>query len=213
MNEHIYSELKNNYYKCRPNTWTCQDKRVPITAPSRWHSQYKKKKNRSRTTTRSSSSLKSLLVNDYVASLHQRLFRQTIITISTVSTIEPQQQSSPTTRVLGPQQPPHVHVFHTQSLLFIFGFLFFPCWWVGGFYLKLEYALEEKQDEEMAVHSSLLANGKTYCKTLPSSPYEPVIEYYLASTFYKWNRIMSIMSILLLVFMIILLIWYFLKYY
>ncbi|KAI9320433.1 hypothetical protein BX666DRAFT_1908054, partial [Dichotomocladium elegans] len=26
-------------------------------------------------------------------------------------------------------------VFHAQSLMFVFGFLFFPCWWIGAFYI------------------------------------------------------------------------------
>lgn len=37
---------------------------------------------------------------------------------------------------LHPQDTPVFHshkTFHTQSLLFLFGFLFFPCWWLGWY--------------------------------------------------------------------------------
>lgn len=196
--------------QCRPNTWSCQTR--PTSAIVRWRSQCVKKKNRFRMT-QSSSSIKSLLVNDYVTSLHQRLFRQTTITISTVSTATELQQYLPTT-ILPHQQELsyYVHVFHSQSLLFLFGFLFFPCWWVGGYYLKLEQTQKCDAIEERVVHPSLLANGKTCCKTLPPLPcMTSVHEYYLESTFYKWNRIMSVISIILLVIFTFLLFWHLLK--
>ncbi|KAI9499168.1 hypothetical protein BDB00DRAFT_221436 [Zychaea mexicana] len=73
----------------------------------------------------------------------------------------------------------HPPVFHTQSLLFLFGFLFFPCWWIGAFCCYQQqpqkvnntldgcrqqqcYQQQQKQHYQtmIPVHPSLLANGR-----------------------------------------------------
>ncbi|KAJ8653421.1 hypothetical protein O0I10_010967 [Lichtheimia ornata] len=69
-----------------------------------------------------------------------------------------------------------VPVFHTQSLLFLFGFLFFPCWWVGAFLLRKQpqqqpSLLPTKEGYQahynlISVHPSLLANGRISSRVL-----------------------------------------------
>lgn len=73
---------------------------------------------------------------------------------------------------------PSPPVFHTQSLLFLFGFLFFPCWWIGAFcidennattnlckYIRLckrqqHPALSAPPKPPSTVHPSMIANGR-----------------------------------------------------
>ncbi|KAI9278694.1 hypothetical protein BDA99DRAFT_578346 [Phascolomyces articulosus] len=68
-------------------------------------------------------------------------------------------------------------VFHTQSLLFLFGFIFFPCWWIGAFCQTQQEKEEEARYQEqkqqkhstltmMPVHPSLLANGRLSSRIL-----------------------------------------------
>ena len=68
-------------------------------------------------------------------------------------------------------------VFHQQSVLFLFGFLFFPCWWIGAIFYKHERIENNNNDADktyqddqgqrrnttitmVPVHPSLLANGR-----------------------------------------------------
>lgn len=66
-----------------------------------------------------------------------------------------------------------IPVFHTQSLLFLFGFLFFPCWWIGAFLRRqpqppLSPTKEgyQAQYSLISVHPSLLANGRVSSRML-----------------------------------------------
>ncbi|CDH58344.1 predicted protein [Lichtheimia corymbifera JMRC:FSU:9682] len=69
-----------------------------------------------------------------------------------------------------------IPVFHTQSLLFLFGFLFFPCWWVGAFLLRKQPQQQssllptkegyQAQYNLISVHPSLLANGRVSSRML-----------------------------------------------
>jgi hypothetical protein len=130
--------------------------------------------------------------------------RQTLATISTLTSVASQ------TPAVVYQQPIILPTFHQQSLLFLFGFLFFPCWWVGGYVLRVAQTDEEKQT--MVVHPSLLANGKTSSRLfwLPS-PSNPQVPTYI-STYCNWNRIMAKASIGLVLVVISLLIWYFIQF-
>ena len=79
--------------------------------------------------------------------------------------------------------PPHDNhnrfppVFHQQSVLFLFGFLFFPCWWIGALFYKHDKIENNNNDADriyqddqgqrrnttltmVPVHPSLLANGR-----------------------------------------------------
>ncbi|KAI7900758.1 uncharacterized protein BX663DRAFT_562815 [Cokeromyces recurvatus] len=119
-------------------------------------------------------------------------------------------------------QENHPYIFHTQSLLFLFGFLFFPCWWIGGYFIKMDnshHDLEKKtshDDNSVYVHSSLLANGKTTTKKLvwipsSSSPTSHLYQSNYNDLFYKGNRMMSIISIGLVIVILSLFLWYFLE--
>ncbi|KAI9478793.1 MAG: hypothetical protein EXX96DRAFT_260437 [Benjaminiella poitrasii] len=178
---------------------------------------------------------------------HAAPFRQTRVTISTLTSSS--NSSCATTKhssistfknkdmlqlVCPPEEQDPIcddHIFHTQSLLFLFGFLFFPCWWVGGYFLKAEdifcESLTDNDDLEkndiylMTVHSSLLANGKASSKVFQfpfsnSSQALGNLSRYQSSNyralFYKWNRIMSIVSIGLVMVIISLFLWYFVQY-
>ena len=66
-----------------------------------------------------------------------------------------------------------IPVFHTQSLLFLFGFLFFPCWWIGAFLRKQSQPSllpikegYQAQYNLISVHPSLLANGRISSRML-----------------------------------------------
>jgi hypothetical protein len=99
------------------------------------------------------------------------------------------------------------NIFHTQSLLFLFGFLFFPCWWIGGYCLKIEV----RDIESITVHPSMLANGKTCSRMLwLSNGKDEMNEIQL---FYRWNRCMSFVSIGLMFIMTSLIIWYYISFY
>lgn len=67
-------------------------------------------------------------------------------------------------------------VFHAQSLLFLFGFLFFPCWWIGAFCIDYDTtscssythrwqrattsAATATLRRPSTVHPSMIANGR-----------------------------------------------------
>ena len=136
--------------------------------------------------------------------------RQTIATISTLSS----HTNSEATLVHFHQAvAPGQDIFHTQSLLFLFGFLFFPCWWVGGFYLKVNNvsALPELDVEKrMTMHSPLIANGRTASRILLRLPAASSDSLLMDTKqlFHVWNRLMSVVSIGLTLLMIGLLVWY-----
>lgn len=129
-------------------------------------------------------------VSRWVSQHNQR--RLTVATISTLTS---------ETTILADESHHDQSIFHTQSLLFLFGFLYFPCWWIGGYYLKVDLP-----DLERPIHPSLLANGKTTSRLL----------WHDISTdnllFYHWNRCMSLVSILLLILETSLIIWYYVAY-
>lgn len=139
---------------------------------------------------------------------------------------------SPSWRFLSTVKPPArdsfrpLPVFHTQSLLFLFGFLFFPCWWIGGFWLApgktkkkskhndvLPLAAKSPACSYRPVHSSLIANGRVFRRWLvmplhqPSaSTIDPAVQE--QETYRRWNRYMSFVSLFLLAIVIAMLIWY-----
>lgn len=186
--------------KKRPNTWNVVSptkKTSSISRVKRWKSQQKKRASRSSTITNN---------------------RHTITTISTLTfsnknsihwqhTYQQHQQENY-------EQHQRLHiVFHTQSLLFLFGFLFFPCWWIGGYYSNCTRSFNT--DIEIAtiiIHPSMIANGKTssrffqlphnFSRMKEDSSFDEIL------FFYKWNRYMSIFSIFLLLLVVSMLIWY-----
>ncbi|KAI8069780.1 uncharacterized protein B0P05DRAFT_589238 [Gilbertella persicaria] len=129
--------------------------------------------------------------------------RQTIATISTFT--------STANTYLVYTSPLSDPVFHSQSLLFLFGFLFFPCWWIGGFYLKMEPIPCVDMEQSVIVHPSLIANGKTSSHVLQSVVIVHANKTDSIRFFYRWNRHMSFVSIGLLMIMLGLLIWYFVQ--
>ncbi|KAI7868707.1 hypothetical protein BDF14DRAFT_1789986 [Spinellus fusiger] len=86
-----------------------------------------------------------------------------------------------------PPMPLPIPVFHTQSILFLFGFICFPCWWVAAFLLEVEKIKKEKQPTDayttlrppnvLVVHPSMIANGRTTSRVLwmedPKEIYRP----------------------------------------
>ncbi|KAI8369164.1 hypothetical protein EDC96DRAFT_573907 [Choanephora cucurbitarum] len=129
--------------------------------------------------------------------------RQTITTISTLT--------SSSTMTYHLYQPPDKEpIIHAQSMLFLFGFLFFPCWWIGGFCLKVNRGTLDDLEKSVMVHPSLLANGKTASRILESVAVGRPIRTEQTSVyiFYQWNRYMSMASIGILVVVIALVIWY-----
>ncbi|KAI9011927.1 hypothetical protein CLU79DRAFT_839210 [Phycomyces nitens] len=95
-----------------------------------------------------------------------------------------------------------IPVFHAQSLLFLFGFVLFPCWWIGAFLLENEEEELKKLDNGtntttspispihpptlLVVHPSMLANGRTASRLLwldePGTPDRPVVARTVSST-------------------------------
>lgn len=186
--------------KKRPNTWNTVSptKKTPsISTVKRWKSQQKKRASRSSTITNN---------------------RHTITTVSTLTFSSKNslhwqhnyQQNQQEQYV----QHQHLHsVFHTQSLLFLFGFLFFPFWWIGGYYSTcIRYFNTDIETTTIVIHPSMIANGKTSSKLfqLPHNfsriKEDSSVDEILF--FYKWNRYMSIFSIFLLLLVISMLIWY-----
>ncbi|KAI8390130.1 hypothetical protein BD560DRAFT_429929 [Blakeslea trispora] len=131
--------------------------------------------------------------------------RQTITTISTLT-------STSTMTYHLYQRPEKEPIIHVQSMLFLFGFLFFPCWWIGGFCLTIDPTLlEEDLEKSIMVHPSLLANGKTASRILESvavASKPKRAEQNSVYIFYQWNRYMSMASIGILMVVVGLLIWY-----
>lgn len=189
------------YTKKRPSTWnpasTANKRTNSISRVKRWQSQQRKRASRSSITTHSN--------------------RHTITTISTLTFSNKNSilhwqchQGRDTQDPSHPNQ--HLHsVFHTQSLLFLFGFLFFPCWWIGGFYIKV--VTNDIETTTIIIHPSMIANGKTSSRlfqlpqhadigSLSSSSFDEIL------FFYRWNRCMSIFSIFLVLVVISMLIWY-----
>ncbi|OAD72280.1 hypothetical protein PHYBLDRAFT_146484 [Phycomyces blakesleeanus NRRL 1555(-)] len=105
-----------------------------------------------------------------------------------------------------------IPVFHVQSLMFLFGFLFFPCWWIGGFLVgskteeikRLVNVTNTNTNTNtnattspttspiyplptlLVVHPSMLANGRTASRLLwldePGTPDRPVVARTVSST-------------------------------
>lgn len=198
--------------KTRPSTWTttCHRRRYTISPRvSRWVSQHNNQQQQIRASRLTMATISSLTTSTNDS--------DTIVAIPTTST---------TTTTTGHPHRPYYHnterpIFHTQSLLFLFGFLYFPCWWIGGYYLKVVVVVKEDVvEEEIAdlerrpVHSSLLANGKTTSRHLlyywPPQVQNGEMDDRLL--FYHWNRCMSLVSIVLLILETSLIIWYYVAY-
>lgn len=188
--------------KKRPSTWhnarlsnVCHYTISPRV--SRWCEEHNK---------RQRNSVKSSNDGSFIL---QQYNRQTMATISTLTTYT---HSDGTTLNNVPLNQVETNIFHLQSTLFLLGFICFPCWWVGGYYLEISQDrinLEEKQ--VMAVHPSLLANGKTCSKTLWISVTHD-LETDTMFLFHRWNRVMSLVSVGLIIFISSLLIWYYVVY-
>lgn len=205
----LQSKNKTNK-KRRPSTWNCHSTRLSnirhyTISPrvSKWCEEHNK---------RQRLSVKSSNNGSFLP--HPFNKRQTIATISTLTT---HTNSDTTTLNNTTVMNDHIcnveeNIFHIQSTLFLFGFLCFPCWWVGGYYLQIDQDgmnFEEKQ--VMTVHPSLLANGKT-CSKILWIPVVHELNTDTATLFYKWNRLMSLVSIALILFILSLLVWYYVVY-
>ncbi|KAI9305966.1 hypothetical protein BJ944DRAFT_264309 [Cunninghamella echinulata] len=120
---------------------------------------------------------------------------------SMISIPPPFSSSSLSSPPSSPPLPIHIKpipTFHTQSLLFLFGFLFFPCWWIG-WYLGSKYRHHH--------------NNQVY--QYPPQ-YENNVHMWSSDSFYneiqcysKFNRILSIVSFFLILFIIALIVWYY----
>lgn len=195
-----YTYLMTYNNKKRPNTWNAVSptKKTPsISRVKRSKSQQKKRASRSSTITNN---------------------RHTITTISTLTFSSKNslhwQHNYQQNQQEQYEKHQHLHsVFHTQSLLFLFGFLFFPFWWIGGYYSTCIRSFNtDIETTTIIIHPSMIANGKTSSKLfqLPHNfsrmKEDSSIDEILF--FYKWNRYMSIFSIFLLLLVISMLIWY-----
>jgi hypothetical protein len=202
--------------KRKRSTWTCNPKRYSSYSANRimrWRSQHYRK----RTTSQS-----SLLSPQQVSiPLHHQILRNTMITISTLTSTTCSRahcsriQTQTNEDFYGEQIPDSI--FHIQSLLFLFGFLFFPCWWIGGYYIKVDSSsdVEASPKSRITVHPSLLANGRTASRFFVELPVIEAANHNVAFVpwFYKWNRRMSLVSIILVMLVIGLLVWYFVQFY
>jgi hypothetical protein len=228
------SNNKINNKKKRPSTWTCHQRlslgRHHTVSPrlTRWCSQHSKRRQRRSTKSSSGYHTEDDLLSQHYPCIDTK--RQTIATISTntnsdTATLNHHTITTAATTINHHRYHhyPPASVFHTQSLLFLFGFLFFPCWWVGGYYIKVAQESKDPMDIEekkmMTVHPSLLANGKTSSRLFwvppplpPPSTKTIILNQDTIIFFYKWNRFMSLISVGLTFCIIGLLIWYCVKY-
>lgn len=247
--------------KKRPSTWTCHQRlslnqRYTISPRvSKCCSQHYKKTRQEIRSTKASSNTDTISIfysaedcngpHDEEEDQHQfDTKRQTMATISTNTNSDATTLNHPTAAnalVYNSPSSPFEAVFHAQSILFLFGFLFFPCWWIGGYYLKAEAPNQQQptlaaiaaqgQDQSqkdillnaeekqmmMTVHPSLLANGKTSSRSFwvpppPSSTGPLTLQQDTKPLFHKWNRVMSLVSVGLSICIVALLIWYFVAY-
>lgn len=187
------------YTKKRPHTWDpvrLARKSNSISRLKRWKSQQRRRASRS-----------SAITADN---------RHTITTISTLtfsnknSILHWQCHQENAKDQCRQHQRPH-SVFHSQSLLFLFGFLFFPCWWIGGYYVKC--VTNDIETTTIIIHPSMIANGKTSSRLFQLPHYADMDSKSSSSFdeilfFYKWNRCMSIFSIFLVLIVISMLVWY-----
>ncbi|KAI9259308.1 hypothetical protein BY458DRAFT_517429 [Sporodiniella umbellata] len=90
----------------------------------------------------------------------------------------------------------------TQGWLFLFGFLCFPCWWIGGYRLS--------KPQPVIVHPSVLANGHTATLFLSELEEDQLSISHLSVFFYRWNRYMAWVSLAYVLAIVGLFIWYFL---
>lgn len=192
----LFSHNNGLKKKTRPSTWTTTCHRRYTISPrvSRWVSQ------------------------------HKQQFRSSRLTIATISSLTTSTNDSDTIIAIPNEHhhPYHYYypersIFHTQSLLFLFGFLYFPCWWIGGYYLKVEgtASAADLESQQQPVHPSLLANGKTTSRHLPLYHWwqpSAMQQHDDRLLFYHWNRCMSLVSIVLLIFETGLIIWYYVAY-
>lgn len=184
----LKTQRKTALQKKRPSTWTCHTKRLSTRhtiSPrvSKWCQE--------RMSTKSS--------NDATF----QFFHQRQTTISTLTT-----HSEAVTPFLAPQN----NIFHVQSVLFLFGFLWFPCWWIAAYWFKIEPdRLNREEKQVVMIHPSLLANGKTCSKSFWVTPVQEKVG--TVELFYRWNKVMSLASVGLVVCVVSLVVWYYVGYH
>ncbi|ORY97319.1 hypothetical protein BCR43DRAFT_513744 [Syncephalastrum racemosum] len=134
----------------------------------------------------------------------------------TIATISSTSISPPATAIYRCDSDPggRPNIFSRQSLLFLFGFLFFPCWWIGAFWVHSTPPKDVRQSSAMAVHPSLLANGRVASRLFLLLPDEeehviPADWYTEQQMFRRWNRYMSFASVPLLAVILSMLSWYY----
>lgn len=134
----------------------------------------------------------------------------------TIATISSTSISPPATAIYqcDPELGESPNIFSRQSLLFLFGFLFFPCWWIGAFCTHVTPPKNVRQSSAMAVHPSLLANGRVASRLFLLLPDEeehvvPAAWYSEQEMFRRWNRYMSFASVPLLAIILSMLSWYY----
>lgn len=176
----------------RRQTWTCKSRHRSSLVISRWYSLHQKRRQR------------------ISKALPYHTRRTTISTLTTTST---KSYSNNVTLIEQHQQVLcfYPSIFNTQSILFLFGFLFFPFWQVGGYYLKEPNEMMDVEQTWVTVYPSLLANGKTSNKIFWLSNVQQARQNE-SMLFYRWNRLMSLVSIGLVILVIGLFIWYFIQY-
>ncbi|KAI9351887.1 hypothetical protein BD770DRAFT_393549 [Pilaira anomala] len=217
----LNSNHKRVVQKKRPSTWTAG---IGYPSITKRFSRYKtsvRNSNNSSTKWTDQSRVLSMKSNDYHHHHHHHLQENHRIrhTIGTISTLTTQACSDITTLKTRTTKRSVENIFHTQSTLFLFGFLWFPCWWVGGYWLKIEVNrlnLEERQ--QMSIHPSLLANGKMCSRILwvsnntTTTAEEVCEEEDTVELFHRWNQVMSYVSVVLILLIVSLLVWYYVGY-
>ncbi|KAG2181421.1 hypothetical protein INT43_009004 [Umbelopsis isabellina] len=110
--------------------------------------------------------------------------------------------------------PPQDRFWNDQTLLFLFGFLFFPLWWIGAF--KAIPSQKPKVYNAYLGNTTVLFEQDILQRPPPRSP-SPIVHLRspkpdLATStkrrFQQMNRIMTVISMILLLFAAGMLIWY-----
>ncbi|KAJ2964018.1 hypothetical protein NQZ79_g899 [Umbelopsis isabellina] len=110
--------------------------------------------------------------------------------------------------------PPQERFWNDQTLLFLFGFLFFPFWWIGAF--KAVPSQKPKVYNANIGNTVILFDQDILQRPPPRSP-SPIVPIRpsksdLATStkrrFQQMNRIMTVISMILLLFTAGMLIWY-----
>ncbi|CAO3638398.1 unnamed protein product [Cunninghamella blakesleeana] len=102
-----------------------------------------------------------------------------------------------------------IPTFHTQSILFLFGFLFCPCWWLGWYLGSKKYKFNNQIHPPPSTSSSSSPSNhhlydESYFHLWSSTSYYHEIQCYS-----KFNRMLSIVSFFLIFIIIALFVWYY----